>query len=911
MSYQQTLAVDTVLIDEFRILGLLGTGGFANTYLAHDLTLGREVAIKEYFPSDLAIRVGNSERVEVKSEAQASQFDWALKRFVREAKTLAKFRHPSVVRVFRVFNANETAYIVLEFVRGSNMETWLKSLGRLPTQEQFDVLLPPLLDALEVVHGAGILHRDIKPANVYIRAADHTPVLLDFGAARYSTSADIAGTTAAIVSKGYSPHEAYSTDSRLQGPWTDIYGLAATVYRALTGSAPPESTTRVLDDACLRAVDLPCASQYRRSFLAGIDRALAVMPRDRPQSIADWRHDIVTDIVSQPPAATSNSEVETVIEWRPISVSPSSTPASNGRISGASTGGTWRPAEDSEPLTHPRAAPSVHGAGLSQRPTEIIGVSASSRQSLLPPSATVQPTSPRGHLLLGIALSIFGVGALAAQFLPSGSDAPDVPSEVTGVAVPGGDGGTPESGTTPAVTTTASDEDERRKKAAAEARERELAEARRQREEDAARRKAEADKRESELAEARRLREVEAARLREAADQRERDRIAAEARRRQEIEEAARQKAEAEKRERELAEARRLRELEAARLKAEADKRERERAAEEARKRQEEEMRRKSEADQRERDAAAARQRQEQEEAARQKAAAEKADAEKREREAAAERQRQAEETARQKAEAEQREREAAEARQRQEEEAARQKAEAEKRERELAEARQQREQEEARQKAEADAAARKSQEIKVAARTDSDDPSAGQVILPQTEPALALARGTEMKSLQQQLKSSNCYDGPVDGQIQSTQAAIKTLEDGIDGEGEPIDLASADVEEFDDWMTWFRSLKDIQCEDEVVEEPAPRSSKGATAPTRRKKVKTRDAQPVKRHVPRKTRKKSPPKSRASAPKKSTPKRAAKSSPRRSSPARRSPSTASSSGPGYTGAGGSLLRGGR
>ncbi len=210
MAYQQTLPADTDLIGEFRILGLLGSGGFANTYLAVVLSLGREVAINEFFPSDLAIRA-DSQSVSVKSADLEDRFQWAMGRFVREAQTLAKFRHPSVVRVFRVFNANDTAYIVLEFVQGADMATWLKQLQRPPTQAELDFILGPLLDALEVVHSSGILHRDIKPANIYIREADHTPVLLDFGAAKYAASAarDNAGTTAAIVSKGYSPNEAY------------------------------------------------------------------------------------------------------------------------------------------------------------------------------------------------------------------------------------------------------------------------------------------------------------------------------------------------------------------------------------------------------------------------------------------------------------------------------------------------------------------------------------------------------------------------------------------------------------------------------------------------------------------------------------------------------------------------------
>lgn len=595
MAYQQTLSVGTVLIEEFRILGLLGSGGFANTYLALDLTLGREVAIKEYFPSDLAVRAG-SEHVHVKSKAQEAQFEWALRRFVREAKTLAKFRHPSVVRVFRVFNANDTAYIVLEFVRGSNMETWLKALGRLPSQEELDTLLPPLLDALEVVHSAGILHRDIKPANIYIRAADKTPVLLDFGAARYASAGELAGTTAAIVSKGYSPHEAYATDSRLQGPWTDIYGLAATLYRSLTGAAPPESTTRVLEDNCLPAVSLEgLVGAYRPEFLAAIDFGLRIMPRDRPQAIADWRPMLVPDSSSMPRLLDANGDPTTVQEWRPISDIASDAPTAERGWSGSGSGGSGgRGMPSGRPVMptsgsgrgrsgvvvgqhrsgpQPSGAPASGGAGtyatgaggtthLMQPSGQPAGPSPRSDSGRGGSSPIVSRTSePLGNrtFLFGLAFLLVGALALGAQWLWPRHVSPP-PIETT------------ENRGNRQTEQDAAREQREAEQRAAEARAaqeaREKAEAERQ--------QAEADKRERLAAEeaarkkaeeeraAAEARAAQAAREKAEAERKERERLAAE--------EAARQKAIDDKRRRELAEAEKRAAEEAARKKAEEER---------------------------------------------------------------------------------------------------------------------------------------------------------------------------------------------------------------------------------------------------------------------------------------------------------------------------------------------------
>ncbi|MEM1371816.1 MAG: serine/threonine-protein kinase, partial [Pseudomonadota bacterium] len=277
-----------MLNGEYRIKRVLGSGGFANTYLATDLSLKRDVAIKEYFPSEISIRIDGSS-VRVKAPSYDTHFNWGMDRFVREAKTLAKFRHPNIVRVFRTFDANDTAYTVLDFVNGADMEAWLKGLGRLPRQDELDRVMSPILDALEKVHAAKILHRDIKPANIYIRSADQAPVLLDFGAARFAAAGEFTGTTAAIVSRGYSPHEAYATDSKLQGPWTDIYGLAATIHRALSGKEPVESTLRVLEDGLVPARDLKLTQPFRNEFLDAIDWGLNVLPNERPHDVGAWR----------------------------------------------------------------------------------------------------------------------------------------------------------------------------------------------------------------------------------------------------------------------------------------------------------------------------------------------------------------------------------------------------------------------------------------------------------------------------------------------------------------------------------------------------------------------------------------------------------------------------------------------
>ncbi|MGE0055046.1 MAG: protein kinase [Hyphomicrobium sp.] len=277
----------TELAGDFRIDRVLGAGGFGVTYLAHETALARLVTIKEYFPADFAARIHGVE-AGPRSQASAKDYQWGLDRFIEEAQTLAKFDHPNIVRVYRTFRANNTAYMVLHWEEGQSLKSWLKSLGRAPRQKELDRIIAPLLDALETIHKADFLHRDIAPDNIIIRKSGE-PVLIDFGAARGDIAAHSkTKTVSALVKPGYSPYEQYAETSRQQGPWTDIYALAATLYHAMTGKRPPDSPSRMLNDEFVPSGQAALSS-YRSTFLDAIDRGLALATDARPQTIAAWR----------------------------------------------------------------------------------------------------------------------------------------------------------------------------------------------------------------------------------------------------------------------------------------------------------------------------------------------------------------------------------------------------------------------------------------------------------------------------------------------------------------------------------------------------------------------------------------------------------------------------------------------
>lgn len=284
MDFHNALPIGGLLVGDYRITSVLGQGGFGLTYRAQDTRLGAPVAVKEYFPSDVALR-DQGVTVRAKSGNEESVFSWGRAKFLEEARTLARFRHPNIVRVARLFEANNTAYMVLDFEQGPSLSEWRTNLGRPPTQAELDRIASALLGAVAAVHAAGILHRDIKPQNVIMRGGTE-PVLIDFGAARQALG-NRSKTVHAIVTPGYSPMEQYAVDVDKQGPWTDIYALGATFAYLVAGKAPNDALSRSLQVTTTMASEARGA--YRESFLAAIDAALQLRAQDRPQSVAAWR----------------------------------------------------------------------------------------------------------------------------------------------------------------------------------------------------------------------------------------------------------------------------------------------------------------------------------------------------------------------------------------------------------------------------------------------------------------------------------------------------------------------------------------------------------------------------------------------------------------------------------------------
>ena len=271
-------------LQEYELVRVLGFGGFGMTYLGFDHNLDKAVAIKEYLPSDIAIRTADRS-VAPQASNFRGDFQWGLERFLDEARTLARFDHRHIIKVYRFFKAHGTGYIVMEYAEGETLSAHLERKG--PLQEaELKAILYPLLDGLEVVHGADFLHRDIKPGNIVLRDSDGSPVLLDFGAARQAVGAKSRSVTS-IVTPGYAPIEQYSSRGR-QGPWTDLYALGGVCYRALTGDVPEDATDRMRDDP-LVPVAQRCAGRARGAFLSAVDWALSADEGARPQNVGAWR----------------------------------------------------------------------------------------------------------------------------------------------------------------------------------------------------------------------------------------------------------------------------------------------------------------------------------------------------------------------------------------------------------------------------------------------------------------------------------------------------------------------------------------------------------------------------------------------------------------------------------------------
>jgi hypothetical protein len=273
-------------LHEFELRGVIGVGGFGIVYRAFDHSLEREVAIKEYLPAALAGRSGK-QQVSLLSASHSETFALGMSSFVNEAKLLARFDHPSLLKVHRFWEDNGTAYMVMPLYRGQTLRQLRQSTGGCPDGAWLMRLVDQLLGALDVMHREGVYHRDIAPDNVIV-ADEAPPVLLDFGAARRVIS-DRSQTLTAILKPSYAPLEQYAESTGMrQGPWTDFYALGATLHFVITGRPPVPATARALSDDQPRLAGA-CFGSVPDLLLQACDWMLAPRPHDRPQNVAELR----------------------------------------------------------------------------------------------------------------------------------------------------------------------------------------------------------------------------------------------------------------------------------------------------------------------------------------------------------------------------------------------------------------------------------------------------------------------------------------------------------------------------------------------------------------------------------------------------------------------------------------------
>ncbi|PKO58902.1 MAG: serine/threonine protein kinase, partial [Betaproteobacteria bacterium HGW-Betaproteobacteria-19] len=284
-SSHNALPVGTRL-GEFEIIGLVGEGGFGIVYLAQDHSLERRVALKEYMPASLASRAANA-TVSVLSERHRETFEIGRRSFVNEARLLAQFDHPALVKVYRFWEANGTAYMAMPYYDGRTLRDALKGRDGAPDESWIRKVLAPVIDALELIHRENCFHRDVAPDNIML-LRDDRPVLLDFGAAR-RVIGDMTQALTVILKPGYAPIEQYAEMPGMQqGPWTDVYALAAVIYFMITGKTPPPSVGRMMQDN-YQPLARQADGRYSETFLRGVDVCLNVKAENRPQGMAQMR----------------------------------------------------------------------------------------------------------------------------------------------------------------------------------------------------------------------------------------------------------------------------------------------------------------------------------------------------------------------------------------------------------------------------------------------------------------------------------------------------------------------------------------------------------------------------------------------------------------------------------------------
>jgi serine/threonine protein kinase len=375
---------------EFEIVRVLGIGGFGIVYLARDHSLERDVALKEYMPASLATR-GQGPQITVRSAAFEETYAIGLRSFVNEARLLARFDHASLVKVYRYWEDNATAYMVMPYLQGITLRDTRRAMTQPPDGHWIRSVIDPIMSALEELHRAGVYHRDIAPDNILL-PAEGPPVLLEFGAARRVIS-DRTHALTVFLKAGYAPIEQYADlPGMKQGPWTDVYALAAVAYFAALGQTPPPSVGRLVNDTYL-PLSRAAAGRYSPNFLAAVDCALAVKPGDRTQSIAELRREF--DV---PLAVSLEVAGDATVIFRPPKGDPTS------------------PASWPDHSSAPRRLPSLDSTPAASRPVSSVPRSAPYRHPTPPAAPPPRSEAPR-RLGVGSVLSALAkvpLGALAA-----------------------------------------------------------------------------------------------------------------------------------------------------------------------------------------------------------------------------------------------------------------------------------------------------------------------------------------------------------------------------------------------------------------------------------------------------------------------------------------------------------------
>lgn len=419
-------------LGEYEILSVIGEGGFGIVYLAYDHFLQRQVALKEYMPSSLAGRSRMGLDVTIKSERHRDTFMAGLRSFINEARLLAQFDHRALVKVYRFWEGNGTAYMVMPYVVGPTLKAALADMGTPPDEAWLrSQVLTPLMEALSLLHKASCLHRDIAPDNILL--TETGPMLLDFGAAR-KVIGDLNQTLTVVLKPGYAPIEQYGEVPALtQGPWTDVYALGGVVRYAITGKVPVSATTRLVQDTMVPLAQL-AQGHYGEAFLQAVDTALAIKPADRPQDMLEF-----SALLGEAPEGAASPVGLPVTSQ---ATAPGRTVWPNPVTGQPSTASQALRTQPSSVTQQPLAAPAARAPVTEAPVTEAPVTPALPEAQAAAPAAAVAPPS-RSALPWGLAVAaLLALAAVAAWFMfkPTSGNVPAVvePSAVPSPAASAG-----------------------------------------------------------------------------------------------------------------------------------------------------------------------------------------------------------------------------------------------------------------------------------------------------------------------------------------------------------------------------------------------------------------------------------------------------------------------------------------